>query len=184
MSKSIEFLRDLADKLRTQDNRYTSSPNYCIQEHRLITGIDQDYTDQIGWFDNDDGQQADEKKSKALERYYDRYNKEPEGWTRTGYDRQWRHTGIVFLTLDAARAYVTKNPHRHEYEIRVYTNSHYRNPEMREVRRLLAGPVYECVKALELAAQINHYGSVENAKARDAAIAALAYLDTAPEPHK
>lgn len=142
MSKSIEFLRNLAQQLQTQDNAYTASPNYCIQEHVQEVGIDMDYAQNEGWFNHDDEyQQADDKKAKALDRYYDRYGKEPEGWTKLGYTWKWKYTGINFLTHDAAHAYASSNQHRHKNELRVYVDSHYRNHEMREVRRLLAGPV-------------------------------------------
>lgn len=144
MSKSIEFLRNLAQQLQTQDNAYTASPNYCIQEHQLFCGIDEDYGGTIGWFSEEARfpEEPTSRKHRALERYYDRYGKEPIGWTRCGYEFRWRHTGVCFLTYEAAHAYVAGRGRRqHENEIRVYVDSHYRNHEMREVRRLLAGPV-------------------------------------------
>jgi len=53
MSAAIDFLTTLAGRLQTQDNCYTASPNYCIQENRLFCGIDEDYGGEIGWFNND-----------------------------------------------------------------------------------------------------------------------------------
>jgi hypothetical protein len=193
MSKSIEFLRDLAHKLQTQDNAYTSSPNYCIQEYRLITGLDTDFGGEVGWFDTDNYNQADHKKSEALDRYYDRYGKEPDGWTRTGYDWHWRYTGIAFLTHDAAHAYVTNNAHRHENEIRIYVDSHYRNHEMREVRRLLAGPV---VKLLDTFSELLPLLERDSDRATQGIFSAdtwsqigkantlMESLDAAKEPHQ
>lgn len=186
MSKSIEFLRQLADKLHTQDNAYTASPNYCIQEYQLITGLDTDFGGEVGWFDTDNYTQADHKKSEALDRYHDRYGKEPDGWTRTAYDWHWRYTGISFLTHNAAQAYVANNGHRHENELRVYVDSHYRNAEMREVRRLLAGPVADCIEALNELQQAVQFApvGVRIIKAAEAARNALASLDTAKEPQQ
>lgn len=195
MNIAIEFLRDLADKLQTQDNAYTASPNYCIQENRLVCGIDEDYGGKIGWFSEEAIYPEDEnsRKHRALERYYDRYCREPNGWTRCGYKFEWRYTGMSFLTKDAADAYVAGQKHRHTYEIRVYVDSHYRNREMREVRRLLSGPLAECVESLKAiidackACEQDDYKSIVDEFTEDMerrAIAALASLETATEPHQ
>lgn len=189
MSKAIEFLRQLATQLQTQDNAYTASPNYCIQEHQLFCGIDEDYGGTIGWF-SDEARFPEEptsRKHRALERYYDRYGKEPEGWTRCGYEYRWQYTGVSFLTNEAAHAYVAgQGRRRHENEIRVYVDSHYRNAEMREVRRLLAGPVAECIEALNELQQAVQFApvGVRIIKAAEAARNALASLDTAKEPQQ
>lgn len=39
MSAAIDFLKELADRLVNQDNHFTASPNYCIQERKIICGI-------------------------------------------------------------------------------------------------------------------------------------------------
>lgn len=192
----IDFLKTLAERLQTQDNLCTASPNYTIQEHRLICGIDEDYGGNVGWFGEEARYPEDEnsRKHRALERYYDRYGKEPDGWTRCGYEFKWRYTGISFLTHDAATEYVKNNRRRHEYEIRVYVDSHYRNPEMREVRRLLSGPVLACIAALrDVTAELqqlhaHHYRDCEGGCPAhtylQAATAALDSLTTQPEPHQ
>lgn len=182
MSKAITFLADLAEKLRTQDNCCTASPNYCIQELRLVCGINEDYGGEIGWFSEEARHPEDKnsRKHRALERYYDKYGREPDGWTRCGYEYKWKYTGVNFLTHDAAHAYVAgQGRRRHENEIRVYVDSHCYNHEMREVRRLLAGPVHDCIKALQAMIEEDDGGM-----AATQAKAALAYLDTALEPHQ
>lgn len=192
MSKSIEFLRNLAQQLQTQDNAYTASPNYCIQEHQLFCGIDEDYGGTIGWFSEEARfpEEPTSRKHRALERYYDRYGKEPIGWTRCGYEFRWRHTGVCFLTYEAAHAYVAGRGRRqHENEIRVYVDSHYRNAEMREVRRLLAGPIAECIEVLLAVHQYDmadhgNVGMFDNEALWARMAAALASLDTAKEPHQ
>lgn len=193
MRKAIEFLANLAKQLQEQDNICTASPNYCIQENVLICGIDEDYGGTIGWFNaySEGYYPAEGKKAKALDRYYARYDKEPEGWNRCGYEFKWEYTGISFLTKAAADEYVADQRHRHTYDLRVYVDSHYRNAEMREVRRLLAGPVQECIAALKIAkGTIQHYqygGSNYSVQANAAMRIidnALAALDTATEPHR
>ena len=179
MSAAIDFLTTLAGCLQTQDNCYTASPNYCIQENRLFCGIDEDYGGQVGWFDDGATHPAEGKKHAALERYYRLFDKEPSNWTRCSYEFKWRYTGISFLTHDAAHAYAKDCRHRHTYDLRVYVDSHYRNHEMREVRRLLAGPIQECIAQLEAMLQEDDGGmQAQYAKA------ALAALDTATEPHQ
>lgn len=101
MSNAIEFLRDLAQKLQTQDNAYTASPNYCIQEHVQIVGIDLDYANSIGWFSDEDGEMASEEEGNLLEAEYDASGEEREGWTRAGYDWKWQYTGVSFMTMAA-----------------------------------------------------------------------------------
>jgi len=179
VSSAIKFLADLAEKLQTQDNACTASPNYCIQEHVLICGIDEDYGGQMGWFSDGDEYPAEGKKHAALERYYRLFDKEPRNWTRCGYAFKWRYTGINFLTHDAAHAYAKDGRHRHTYDLRVYVDSHYRNHEMREVRRLLSGPVQECIAQLQAMLDEDD-GGMQAGPAR----AALAALDTATEPHQ
>lgn len=195
MSKSIEFLRNLAQQLQTQDNAYTASPNYCIQEHVLICGIDEDYGGKVGWFAEEATEPLDEstRKYRALERYYDQHNKEPDGWTRCGYEFRWRYTGMSFLTHEAAHAYVAQCGYRHTYPIRVYVDSHYRNHEMREVRRLLAGPVAklldtfsELLPLLERDADraVSGIFSQDTWSIIDKANTLMESLDSAKEPHQ
>ena len=195
MSNAIEFLRDLAQKLQTQDNAYTASPNYCIQEHVLICGIDEDYGGKVGWFEEEATGPIDDntRKYRALERYYDKHGREPDGWTRCGYEFRWKYTGISFLTHDAAHTYVAQCGYRHTYQIRVYVDSHYRNHEMREVRRLLAGPVPELLDTFaELLPMLERdsYRAVTGIFSTDTwaligkANALIEALDTAKEPHQ
>lgn len=183
---AIDFLSDLAQKLREQDNLCTASPIYCIQEHQQVVGIDPDYTDNIGFFSCEDGRQAEGKELEGLEARYDEDFEVPEGWNRAGYDWRWQYTGLSFLTHDAAHGYVANNKHRHEDEIRVYVDSAYRNREMKEVRRLLAGPLLECVKLLiEARATLEMWKDVAPSVSLCADIdKAISNLETAKEPHQ
>lgn len=192
MSHVAEFLARMAVNLREQSNEYTASPIYCIQERVLVAGIDLDYATTVGWIDGDrnDGL-ADDHMTRVLDRYYRRFNKEPDGWTRTGYEWAWRYTGRAYLTRAAADAFVG-NSKKH----RVFVDSACRNHELKEVRRLLAGPLSQCVQALQQADQFITNGielgfirlpdadCPDPAHATPGAIkAALALLETAKEPH-
>ena len=182
MSNAIEFLTNLAKQLQEQDNLLTKSPNYCIQEKTLKTGIDPDYTSEIGWFNTDGGWQA---KGTVLDQLEDKFNEDgtvPDDWIRTGYALDWEYTGVGFLTYEAANDYVATKHHKHRGEIRVYVDSHYYNREMREVRRLLAGPIQDCLDALKAWQSATNFNERLLAYAR--ADAALDALDTAKEPHQ
>jgi hypothetical protein len=191
MSHTIEFLNCLATELQEQDNAYTASPIYCIQEEVLVTGIDTEYCETIGWFSSDGGGLADARKARALNRYYDRYGKEPADWVRTGYEYVWRYTGRSYLTKAAAAAFVGDSK-KH----RVYVDSAYRNRELKEIRRLLSGPLAACVQALQQADKFITNGidlgyiRMPDADCPDPAHAtpgaiktALALLETAKEPN-
>ena len=194
--KPIDFLNDLAQKLHSQDNAYTSLPVYCIQEKMLICGIDEDYGGNVGWFSEEARFPEDEssRKHRALERYYDRYSKEPDGWTRCGYVFRWKYTGISFFTKEAADKYVKERAYNHTYGVRVYVDSLYRNPEMREIRRLLAGPIPNCITILkEVTDELrqlhaHHYGKCEGGCPAETYIKnaelALESLTTGQEPMK
>lgn len=192
MINSIEFLNALAHNLRHQDNLYTRQPIYDVQEHKLITGIDTDYTDQIGWFDTDGGSQADDEEAAEMEAKYDETMDVPEGWVRTGYDYRWEQVAS-FFTQKAAEKYMATNSHRHEGELRMYVSSAYRNPEWAELRRLLSGPLLDCLFALQDVTEelrqlhAHHYASCEGGCPANSYIErakeALANLDTYKDPY-
>lgn len=197
--KATEFLANLAKQLNEQDNVCTSLPIYTVQEEVRIVGIDPDYTDSRLWIDdadseivNDDNRDDGEPTNAQLDAMWDNGD-DTDGYTRTGYIDQWEMRES-FLTMDAAKDYIAGNSHRHRGALRVYVESAHRNPEMRELRRLLAGPVSECVAALaEVTAELrqlhaHHYASCKGGCPADAylqrADAALESLDTFVDPFK
>lgn len=183
MSNAIAFLNDIAHNLRNQDNLYTSFPIYEVQEQQLITGIDTDYTDNIGWFDTDSGSLADDDEAKELEAKFDETSEVPEGWIRGGYDHRWEQVAS-FFTQKAAEQYMATNSHRHEGELRMYVNSAYRNPEWKELRRLLSGPLLYCIDSLsqmvEMMDRCDEHGA--GSEWHTQAKTAIASLDTYKDP--
>lgn len=190
--KSTDFLDNLGHQLRSQDNCYTSFPIYEVQEHRLIAGIDPDYTEKIGWFHSDSGSLADDEEAALLEAGYDETGEVPQDWHRTGYDHRWEQIA-TFMTRDAAEDFIKRQKHNHS-ELRVYVNSAYRNPEMRELRRLLAGPVQDCIAALrEVTAELvqlhaHHYSNCEGGCPADTYVrkaqAAMNALNEFQDPYR
>jgi hypothetical protein len=158
----------------------------------LITGIDTDHSKTVGWFSTGDPVMADAKRAHELSRYYAIHGCEPVGWTWTGYEYQWRLTGQFFLTKVAADAFVGSSD-----KYRVHVNFACRNHELKEVRRLMAGLLAQCVEALQLADQFITNGiglgyiRMPDADIQDqahtipgAVKAALSLPNTDKEPHK
>src|SRR5688572_8305289 len=82
-------VREIGQRLRTQDNRATSLPIYIVQAKRRIYGLDTQYSDNVVWHDSD-GNDADETLSKELEAKYDETGNESDGdYTRTSYLDIW-----------------------------------------------------------------------------------------------
>lgn len=196
MSKAIEFLEELATRLREQDNECTSYPIYTVHEQVTINGLDTEYTDNVAWFYDGSmvGETAyDEPTHSELEAAHYRGEDPPEGYTRTGIAHYW-HMIEPFMTMDAAQAYIKSNSHRHSGDLRVYVESAHRNPEMRELRRLLAGPIVECIKTLgvvtgELKQLHAHYynecrGGCPTAEYIRRADAAFTNLETFQDPYR
>jgi hypothetical protein len=196
MNNAIEFLEDLATKLREQDNVCTSYPIYTVQEQVTINGLDTAYTGEIGWFYDGEmvGDTAfDEPTHSELEAAHDRGEDPPDEYIRTGIAHYW-HMIEPFLTMDAANNYIQSNGHRHSGELRVYVESAHRNPEMRELRRLLSGPIVECIRSLfvvkdELKQLHAHYyddcnGGCPTAQYIKRAEAAFSNLETFQDPYR
>lgn len=114
---------------RYDNDHCTAYPIFTVEKKRYVTGIDTDFTEQIGWFcDESDGGKGPVESTLAaeLEEEYDRTDKCREGYTRTGYAIEWRHVSSYF-TKPAAEAFIAAKCH--EGEMRVYVDSAYRNHE-------------------------------------------------------
>ncbi len=148
MSNAIEFLTALAHQMQHQHNAYTSYPIFTVEEHRMVTGLDTEYIDQIGWFDAESGSLAEGEEAQLLEAAYQETGEFPDDWHRTGYDCRWEQIAS-FFTRTAAEDFIERQQHNHRMGLRVYVESGYRNNEWKELRRLLSGPVADCVVALQ-----------------------------------
>lgn len=192
MTKAIDFMQDLAVKIREQDNACTSYPIYTVQKQVRVTGFDTGYSDNVVWIDSDheivrheaDRYPDDDGPShEDLECMHCAGDETPEGYTRTGYHDNWEMIE-VFMTHSAANTFIQANRHRYSGKLRVYVESAHRNPELRELRRLLSGPISECLKVL---AYISLYIEPTNVDADTiikAARGAIASLDTHQDPYR
>lgn len=126
----------IGEQLRTQDNRITQNPMFCVQIKRRDVGYDAAYGDQRCWVDgaNDLVVYDDDKDFK-----------EPEGdqWEEFGYKDRWE-TVMVAFTEAGCHEYLRLNGHNdrrraHNGEVRIYVESFNRCPEMIALREFLMG---------------------------------------------
>lgn len=114
---------ELAERLRTQDNRITADPMFCVQVKRRIYGMDTDYCDQTVWLDVDGGDCEEVPEG-------------TEGAEEVGYCDRWE-TVMVAFTEKACQDYIKSNGHNHSGELRIYAESFYRCDEMIQLRNWL-----------------------------------------------
>lgn len=112
-------LADIGHRLRTQDNRMTAHPMFCVQEKRREYGYDPRWTDNCVWI-GEDGEVS---------------KVEVAGFRRTGYKDSW-HTVMVAFTQVGCEDYLNMNRHNLG-ETRIYVESFYRCPEMIALREWL-----------------------------------------------
>jgi hypothetical protein len=110
-------LKAIAEKLRTQDNRITQNPMFCVQQRcKYITPAD--FTGENVWVL--DGEEVEEGTDGAKE---------------YGIRWQWE-TVMVAFTEDGCKEYLRQNGHNLR-EPRIYLESFNRCPEMIAIRDFL-----------------------------------------------
>nr|EHA7563195.1 ead/Ea22-like family protein [Escherichia coli] len=71
----------IGENIRTQDNRITSDPMFCVyQKREIVVDADYDY-DRIVWVD-EDGNEANKHQSRRLELLHENFREPPEKWRR------------------------------------------------------------------------------------------------------
>ena len=116
--KAPELLA-IGERLRTQDNRITQNPMFCVQEKYKIRGLDQRWTDRTEWIL--DGETVEP---------------ETEGAEEYGYREEWQ-TVMVAFTEEGCKEYLRQNSHNLRVP-RIYVESFNRCPEMIAIRQALA----------------------------------------------
>jgi len=115
-------LKKITEQLRTQDNRCTNLPMFCVQEKKREYGFDPQWSDNCVWIDTVSGD-------------YGVSETERDGWEKTGYKDFWI-TVMVCFTEQGCMDYLSVNGHHHG-ETRIYVESFYRCEEMIKVREFL-----------------------------------------------
>jgi len=130
-------LRAAGELVRTQDNRITAEPMFCVQQRIRDYGFSVDYTDNHVWIERDEGREADAEQAAILDAGRKVDGVYPEGFVRTGYRDRWEFVTACF-TKAGADAYIAANGHNLT-EPRIYVESGYRNTEWIAVRAFLKG---------------------------------------------
>ena len=115
-------LAAIGEQLRTQDNRSTADPMFCVQEKRREYWFDPQWGDQHVWIDQESGD-------------YEVSETEKPGYKQTGYKDTWQ-TVMVAFTEAACKDYLRQNGHNHD-KTRIYVKSFRRCNEMVFIRKWL-----------------------------------------------
>lgn len=131
-------LLDISERLKTQDNRCTMNPMFCVQIKVRDVGYDAAYSDNPCWYRNSGGD------PEVV------YDDEPEDdgngeWEQFGYKDRWE-TVMVAFTEKGCEEYLELNGHNdrrraHNGEVRIYVESFRRCPEMIRIREALMSNV-------------------------------------------
>lgn len=111
-------LKAIGERLRTQDNRITQNPMFCVQTKRRDCGFHVDYADNTVWIL--DGEEVEPDTNGAKE---------------YGVRERWE-TVMVAFTEEGCKEYLRQNGHNLT-EPRIYVESFNRCPEMIAIREFL-----------------------------------------------
>ena len=126
-----EKLIDISERLRTQDNRCTAEPMFCLQRKIRDSGYDPQYADgKTVWINMESGD-------------YEEVAPHTEGSEEFGYKDRWE-TIMVAFTEQGLLDYMEANGHNvrygaHNGETRIYVDSFRRCEEMIRIRKHLKG---------------------------------------------
>jgi len=140
------FLYEIADRLRTQDNRITSHPMFCVQQRRDHYNDVDDDSDADQWFFKEDWSKADDETSAILDGLHEasRYSGDDDDerddvrlseWKRMCVRYEWE-TVMVAFTEGGCQEYLSQNGHNLSHP-RIYVDTFNRCPEMVQLREWL-----------------------------------------------
>lgn len=117
-------LLDIFEHLRTQDNRATAEPMFCVQEHVRDVGYDANYADgNTIWINMESGD-------------YEEVPPNTPGAEEFGFKERWE-TVMVCFTEEGCKDYLRQNGHNHKGKTRIYVESFRRCDEMIKIRNWL-----------------------------------------------
>ena len=133
-------LLDISERLKTQDNRITQHPMFCVQIKVRDVGYDWAYANSHCWRDsaNEETVYDDDKDFTPARREELESSSE---WDIFGYRDRWE-TVMVAFTEGGCKEYLELNGHNdkrraHNGEVRIYAESFNRCPEMIAIREAL-----------------------------------------------
>ncbi|EHW84266.1 ead/Ea22-like family protein [Escherichia coli] len=126
----------IGENIRTQDNRITSEPMFCVYQKREIV-VDSDYDyDRIVWVD-EDGNEANKRQSRRLKLLHENFREPPEKWRRVAVKDIDEFVTCCF-TEQGCKDYLAANGHNLRLPF-IYVKSGFRNAEYIGIRNWLAG---------------------------------------------
>ncbi|EER1098296.1 ead/Ea22-like family protein [Escherichia coli] len=126
----------IGENIRTQDNRITSDPMFCVyQKREIVVDADYDY-DRIVWVD-EDGNEANKRQSRRLELLHENFREPPEKWRRVAVKDIDEFVTCCF-TEQGCKDYLAANGHNLRLPF-IYVKSGFRNAEYIGIRNWLAG---------------------------------------------
>jgi hypothetical protein len=133
-AKTTAHLCQIGKRLRTQDNRATANPAFCVQLKKRDVGLDPAYAEHLCYRNSEDGDVV----------YDDDPNfEEPIGdqWDTFGYVDRWE-TVMVAFTEEACNQYLAVDGHNvrsraFRQQVRIYVESFNRCEEMITIREAL-----------------------------------------------
>ncbi|KPU04456.1 hypothetical protein AN697_12950 [Enterobacter cloacae subsp. cloacae] len=126
----------IGENIRTQDNRITSEPMFCVFQKREIV-VDEDYDcDRIVWVD-EEGCEATERQRMRLELLHDNCRETPDKWRRIAVKDIDDFVTCCF-TEQGCKDYLACNGHNLRLPF-IYVKSGFRNDEYIGIRNWLAG---------------------------------------------
>ncbi|EON4697453.1 ead/Ea22-like family protein, partial [Escherichia coli] len=124
----------IGENIRTQDNRITSDPMFCVYQKREIV-VDADYDhDRIVWVD-EDGNEANKRHSRRLELLHENFREPPEKWRRVAVKDIDEFVTCCF-TEQGCKDYLAVNGHNLRLPF-IYVKSGFRNAEYIGIRNWL-----------------------------------------------
>ena len=141
----IERMNEIRELLRTQDNRLTCEPVFCVEQKRRDWGYESGYSDDYAWvnpecdFDIVELDTEDEDEQAAIAKFEEAEaaGEATDPWEMVHYKDRWEFVTACF-TEKGAQAYIDLNGHNLG-ETRIYVHSGYRNQEWIDVRAALMG---------------------------------------------
>ncbi|EEV6434308.1 ead/Ea22-like family protein, partial [Escherichia coli] len=125
----------IGENIRTQDNRITSDPMFCVyQKREIVVDADYDY-DRIVWVD-EDGNEANKRQSRRLELLHENFREPPEKWRRVAVKDIDEFVTCCF-TEQGCKDYLAANGHNLRLPF-IYVKSGFRNAEYIGIRNWLA----------------------------------------------
>ena len=125
----------IGERLRTQDNRCTANPMFCVQVLDRVWNIEDGDGDGHEWFDNSyEWEELDDPENHEEEEAYE----DNPNYVKVAYKGIWK-TVMVAFTEEGCKEHLAENGHNYSryVKVRIYVDSYFRCPEMQAIRSFL-----------------------------------------------